>query len=161
MRNSISSISVFKKLASIIFLLVMICGGVIIFKSNSSEVKTVVIHDISKDTLEIEEIILLNSFIEEDKKQLDKMGILPQDYPGGYYRKDLGEIDTIKVDEKTVVTIIDISQEYSNNENRKYTFENYSKFAEAFKRDKSLSMRCYKIEINDNVVKKIDEKLYN
>ena len=123
--------------------------------------QTVIIHQVSNDSVTVEHIVLLNSNLEEDLQTLKELNIPPEDYQYGYYRQDSGEIYSYDVDPSTPVTIYDISQEYGAGEDRLYTFETWQDFVTAVQANEGLLIQPYTLTIQDGVVTKIAEKFYN
>lgn len=131
--------------------------------SKESVVKTYKFLKVNETEIEAEEVILLNYFIEEDKKELEKLKVSEDEYPGGFYYKELGNKEILKADENTKVTIIDVEEKYAKDTkgDRKYTFESYKDFASLFKTNEDLSNRVYIVETKDGKVLKAEEKLFN
>lgn len=131
--------------------------------SKESVVKTYKFLKVNEMEIEAQEVILLNSFLEEDKKELDKLKVPEDEYPGGFYYKELDNKDMLKADENTKVTIIDNAEKYSKDigEDRKYTFESFKDFASLFKTNEDLANRIYIVETKDGKVTKAEEKLTN
>lgn len=123
--------------------------------------QTVTIRQVRDDSITVEHIVLLNSYLEEDLQTLKDLNIPPEEYQYGYYRKDSGEIYTYDVDPGTPVTIYDISQEYGAGEDRLYTFENWQDFVTAVQADERLLIQPYVLTIQNGVVTKLEEKFYN
>ena len=123
--------------------------------------QTVTIRQVRDDSITVEHIVLLNSYLEEDLQTLKDLNIPPEEYQYGYYRKDSGEIYTYDVDPGTPVTIYDISQEYGAGEDRLYTFETWQEFVSAVQANERLLIQPYTLTIQDGVVTKIAEKFYN
>ncbi len=123
--------------------------------------QTVTIQQVRDDSITVEHIVLLNSYLEEDLQTLKDLNIPPEEYQYGYYRKDSGEIYTYDVDPGTPVTIYDISQEYGAGEDRLYTFETWQEFVSAVQANERLLIQPYTLTIQDGVVTKIAEKFYN
>ena len=123
--------------------------------------QTVTIQQVRDDSITVEHIVLLNSYLEEDLQTLKDLNIPPEEYQYGYYRKDSGEIYTYDVDPGTPVTIYDISQEYGAGEDRLYTFENWQDFVTAVQADERLLIQPYVLTIQNGVVTKLEEKFYN
>ena len=123
--------------------------------------QTVTIQQVRDDSITVEHIVLLNSYLEEDLQTLKDLNIPPEEYQYGYYRKDTGEIYTYDVDPGTPVTIYDISQEYGAGEDRLYTFETWQEFVSAVQANERLLIQPYTLTIQDGVVTKIAEKFYN
>lgn len=130
-------------------------------ESEQSSLQTVVIQQVDDDSIEVEHIILLNANLEEDLKKLEEMNIPPEEYQYGYYRRDSGEIHTYPVDPDATVTIYDVSQEYSDSEDRQYTFETYQEFVTAAQANEDLLISPYTLTLQDGTVTKIEEKFYN
>ena len=124
-------------------------------------IQTVTIRQVRDDSITVEHIVLLNSYLEEDLQTLKDLNIPPEEYQYGYYRKDSGEIYTYDVDPGTPVTIYDISQEYGAGEDRLYTFETWQEFVSAVQANERLLIQPYTLTIQDGVVTKIAEKFYN
>lgn len=124
-------------------------------------IQTVTIRQVRDDSITVEHIVLLNSYLEEDLQTLKDLNIPPEEYQYGYYRKDSGEIYTYDVDPGTPVTIYDISQEYGAGEDRLYTFENWQDFVTAVQADERLLIQPYVLTIQNGVVTKLEEKFYN
>lgn len=131
--------------------------------SKESVVKTYKFLKVNETEIEAQEVILLNSFLEEDKKELDKLKVPEDEYPGGFYYKELDNKDMLKADDATKVTIIDNAEKYSKDigKDRKYTFESFKDFASLFKTNEDLSNRVYIVETKDGKVIKAEEKLFN
>lgn len=123
--------------------------------------QTVTIQQVRDDSITVEHIVLLNSYLEEDLQTLKDLNIPPEEYQYGYYRKDSGEIYTYDVDPGTPVTIYDISQEYGAGEDRLYTFETWQEFVSAVQANERLLIQPYTLTIQDGVVTKLEEKFYN
>ena len=123
--------------------------------------QTVTIRQVRDDSITVEHIVLLNSYLEEDLQTLKDLNIPPEEYQYGYYRKDTGEIYTYDVDPGTPVTIYDISQEYGAGEDRLYTFETWQEFVSTVQANERLLIQPYTLTIQDGVVNKIVEKFYN
>ena len=123
--------------------------------------QTVTIRQVHDDSITVEHIVLLNSYLEEDLQTLKDLNIPPEEYQYGFYRKDSGEIYTYDVDPGTPVTIYDISQEYGAGEDRLYTFENWQDFVTAVQADERLLIQPYVLTIQNGVVTKLEEKFYN
>ena len=123
--------------------------------------QTVTIRQVRDDSITVEHIVLLNSYLEEDLQTLKDLNIPPEEYQYGYYRKDSGEIYTYDVDPGTPVTIYDISQEYGAGEDRLYTFETWQEFVSTVQANERLLIQPYTLTIQDGVVNKIVEKFYN
>lgn len=123
--------------------------------------QTVIIQQVRDNSITVEHIVLLNSYLEEDLQTLKDLNIPPEEYQYGYYRKDSGEIYTYDVGPGTPVTIYDISQEYGAGEDRLYTFETWQKFVSAVQANERLLIQPYTLTIQDGVVTKIAEKFYN
>lgn len=123
--------------------------------------QTVIIQQVRDNSITVEHIVLLNSYLEEDLQTLKDLNIPPEEYQYGYYRKDSGEIYTYDVDPGTPVTIYDISQEYGAGEDRLYTFETWQEFVSAVQANERLLIQPYTLTIQDGVVNKIVEKFYN
>ena len=123
--------------------------------------QTVTIRQVRDDSITVEHIVLLNSYLEEDLQTLKDLNTPPEEYQYGYYRKDSGEIYTYDVDPGTPVTIYDISQEYGAGEDRLYTFENWQDFVTAVQADERLLIQPYVLTIQNGVVTKLEEKFYN
>lgn len=131
--------------------------------SKESTVKTYKFLKVNETEIEAQEVILLNYFLEEDKKELERLEIPEDEYPGGFYYKELDNKDMLKVDENTKITIIDNAEKYSKDigEDRKYTFESFKDFASLFKTNEDLANRIYIVETKDGKVIKAEEKLTN
>lgn len=131
--------------------------------SKESLVKTYKFLKVNETEIEAQEVILLNYFLEEDKKELERLEIPEDEYPGGFYYKELDNKDMLKVDENTKITIIDNAEKYSRDigEDRKYTFESFKDFASLFKTNEDLANRIYIVETKDGKVIKAEEKLTN
>lgn len=131
--------------------------------SKESTVKTYKFLKVNETEIEAQEVILLNYFLEEDKKELERLEIPEDEYPGGFYYKELDNKDMLKVDENTKITIIDNAEKYSKDigEDRKYTFESFKDFASLFKTNEDLANRIYIVETKDGKVIKAEEKLIN
>lgn len=123
--------------------------------------QTVIIQQISDDSITAQHIVLLNSYLEEDLQTLKDLNIPQEEYQDGYYRKDTGEIYTYDVDTSAPVTIYDISQEYGAGEDRLHTFETWKDFVTAVQVNERLLIQPYTLTIQDGIVTKIVEKLYN
>ena len=123
--------------------------------------QTVTIRQVRDDSITVEHIVLLNSYLEEDLQTLKDLNIPPEEYQYGYYRKDSGEIYTYDVDPGTPVTIYDISQEYGAGEDRLYTFETWQEFVSAVQANERLLIQPYVLTIQNGVVTKLEEKFYN
>ena len=123
--------------------------------------RNVVLQSVSDASVTAEPITLLNSFLEEDLQILKDLNIPPEAYPYGYYRIDSGEIQTYAVDPQASVTIYDISQAYSQREDRKHTFETYRDFVAAVQDNGNLLIQPYTLTLRNGVVIKIEEKFYN
>lgn len=123
--------------------------------------QTVIIQQVSDDSITVELIVLLNPYFEEDLQTLKDLNIPPEEYQYGYYRKDSGEIYTYDVDPSAPVTIYDISQEYGAGEDRLYTFETWQDFVMAVQANEGLLVQPYTLTIQNGVVTKIAEKFYN
>ncbi len=123
--------------------------------------QTVTIQQVRDDSITVEHIVLLNSYLEEDLQTLKDLNIPPEEYQYGYYRKDSGEIYTYDVDPGTPVTIYDISQEYGAGEDRLYTFETWQEFVSAVQANERLLIQPYVLTIQNGVVTKLEEKFYN
>ena len=123
--------------------------------------QTVTIQQVRDDSITVEHIGLLNSYLEEDLQTLKDLNIPPEEYQYGYYRKDSGEIYTYDVDPGTPVTIYDISQEYGAGEDRLYTFETWQEFVSAVQANERLLIQPYVLTIQNGVVTKLEEKFYN
>ena len=123
--------------------------------------QTVTIQQVRDDSITVEHIVLLNSYLEEDLQTLKDLNIPPEEYQYGYYRKDTGEIYTYDVDPGTPVTIYDISQEYGAGEDRLYTFETWQEFVSAVQANERLLIQPYVLTIQNGVVTKLEEKFYN
>lgn len=123
--------------------------------------QTVIVQQVTDDSVTVEHIILLNSYLEEDLQTLKEMNIPPEEYQYGYYRKDSGEMYTYDVDPGASVTIYDISQEYGAGEDRLYTFESWQDFVTAVQSNENLLIQPYTLTIQDGVVIQIAEKIYN
>ena len=123
--------------------------------------QTVTIRQVRDDSITVEHIVLLNSYLEEDLQTLKGLNIPPEEYQYGYYRKDSGEIYTYDVDPGTPVTIYDISQEYGAGEDRLYTFETWQEFVSAVQANERLLIQPYVLTIQNGVVTKLEEKFYN
>lgn len=131
--------------------------------SKESTVKTYKFLKVNETEIEAQEVILLNYFLEEDKKELERLEIPEDEYPGGFYYKELDNKDMLKADENTKITIIDNAEKYSKDigEDRKYTFESFKDFASLFKTNEDLANRIYIVETKDGKVIKAEEKLTN
>lgn len=131
--------------------------------SKESVVKTYKFLKVNETEIEAQEVILLNYFLEEDKKELERLEIPEDEYPGGFYYKELDNKDMLKADENTKITIIDNAEKYSKDigEDRKYTFESFKDFASLFKTNEDLANRIYIVETKDGKVIKAEEKLTN
>ena len=123
--------------------------------------QTVTIQQVRDDSITVEHIVLLNSYLEEDLQTLKDLNIPPEEYQYGYYRKDTGEIYTYDVDPGTPVTIYDISQKYGAGEDRLYTFETWQEFVSAVQANERLLIQPYVLTIQNGVVTKLEEKFYN
>ena len=123
--------------------------------------QTVTIRQVRDDSITVEHIVLLNSYLEEDLQTLKDLNIPPEEYQYGYYRKDSGEIYTYDVDPGTPVTIYDISQEYGAGKDRLYTFETWQEFVSAVQANERLLIQPYVLTIQNGVVTKLEEKFYN
>ena len=123
--------------------------------------QTVTIQQVRDDSITVEHIVLLNSYLEEDLQTLKDLNIPPEEYQYGYYRKDSGEIYTYDVDPGTPVTIYDISQKYGAGEDRLYTFETWQEFVSAVQANERLLIQPYVLTIQNGVVTKLEEKFYN
>ena len=123
--------------------------------------QTVTIQQVRDDSITVEHIVLLNSYLEEDLQTLKDLNIPPEEYQYGYYRKDSGEIYTYDVGPGTPVTIYDISQEYGAGEDRLYTFETWQEFVSAVQANERLLIQPYVLTIQNGVVTKLEEKFYN
>lgn len=122
--------------------------------------QTGMILELEKDQIKIEKAIYLLSFYEEDKKELDRMGLSPEDYPSGQYFERLGETMILKVSSSAQITIFDTSQKYMQVENeREYTFKNYADFLKATETDEELFLRPYVFTIKNGTVIKMKERL--
>lgn len=128
-----------------------------------SVVKTYKFLKVNETEIEAQEVILLNYFLEEDKKELERLEIPEDEYPGGFYYKELDNKDMLKADDATKVTIIDNAEKYSKDigEDRKYTFESFKDFSSLFKTNEDLANRVYIVETKDGKVIKAEEKLTN
>lgn len=131
--------------------------------SKESVVKTYKFLKVNETEIEAQEVILLNYFLEEDKKELERLEIPEDEYPGGFYYKELDNKDMLKADENTKITIIDNAEKYSKDigEDRKYTFESFKDFASLFKTNEDLANRIYIVETKDGKIIKAEEKLTN
>lgn len=69
--------------------------------SKESVVKTYKFLKVNETEIEAQEVILLNYFLEEDKKELERLEIPEDEYPGGFYYKELDNKDMLKADENT------------------------------------------------------------
>lgn len=94
---------------------------------------TVKLLDVSLTKVSYEKVILLNSFDENDKKELEKLKVPISEMPSGVYLKELGIKDKSEVLENTKVTIFDVGQDYTKNSDRKYVFESWEDFVNAAK----------------------------
>ena len=101
--------------------------------------QTVIIQQVRDNSITVEHIVLLNSYLEEDLQTLKDLNIPPG----------------------TPVTIYDISQEYGAGEDRLYTFETWQEFVSAVQANERLLIQPYTLTIQDGVVTKIAEKFYN
>ena len=133
----------------------------IITRCRQSTLQTAIIQQVSDDSITVEHIVLLNSYLEEDLQTLKELNIPPEEYQYGYYRRDSGEIYTYAVDPDTPVTIYDISQVYGAGEDRLYTFETWQDFVTAVQANEGLIIQPYTLTIQDGVVIRIVEKFYN
>lgn len=123
--------------------------------------KTVKLIDINSSKITYEEVILLNGFDEKDKKELEKLKISTNEMPSGVYLKELGIIDENEVRNEAKVIIFDTEQIYTNNDDRKYTFNNWDEFINATKDDaRLLDGRFYIVVLERGKVVELKEKLY-
>lgn len=123
--------------------------------------KTVKLIDINSSKITYEEVILLNGFDEKDKKELEKLKIPTNEMPSGVYLKELGIIDENEVRNEAKVIIFDTEQIYTNNDDRKYTFNNWDEFINATKDDaRLLDGRFYIVVLERGKVVELKEKLY-
>ena len=66
--------------------------------------QTVIIQQVRDNSITVEHIVLLHSFLEEDLQTLKDLNIPPEEYQYGYYRKDSSEIYPYDVAPDTHVT---------------------------------------------------------
>jgi len=108
-----------------------------------------------------EEVILLNGFEEEDKKEIERLKIPESKMPSGFYMEELGVKGNLEVASDAKVHICDVSQVYTKNEDRKYVFNSWSEFVDAAKKDNDLlDNRYFVIKIKGGKVIELSEKLY-
>lgn len=151
-----------KKTFALIALMLLACViGVYLLSSSKVTTEMGMIVEMNENEIKINKVILLNSFIEEDKKKIEELGVLPNEYPGGFYRKDLNEIEHYKTSSELKVSIVDTEQKYSTKDDRKHTFESYDAFLSACKEDLSLKQRHYVFTIKKDTVVNMEEKFYN
>ena len=129
--------------------------------AEGSKLQTAILRQVTGDSVTVEHITLLNSYIEEDLQTLKGLNIPPEEYQYGYYRKDSGEIYTYAVNSDTPVTIYDISQVYGAGEDRLYTFKTWKDFVAAVQENEGLLVQPYVLTIQNGVVSRIAEKFYN
>ncbi|MDO5095880.1 MAG: hypothetical protein Q4D65_04895 [Peptostreptococcaceae bacterium] len=152
-----------KKTFVLLSLILVVCISIGAYSLSSSKAttETGMILEMNENEIKINKVILLNSFIEEDKRKIEELGILPSEYPGGFYRKDLNEIEHYKTSSELKVSIVDTEQKYSTKDDRKHTFESYNAFLSACKEDLSLKQRHYIFTIKKGAVVNMEEKFYN
>ncbi len=152
-----------KKTFVLLSLILIVCISIGAYSLSASKVttETGMILDMNEDEIKMNKVILLNYFIEEDKQKIEELGVLPSEYPGGFYRKDLNEVGHFKISPDIKVSIVDTEQTYSKNDDRKHIFENYDEFLSACKEDSSLKQRHYVFTIKKDVVVNMEEKFYN
>lgn len=143
---------------SILFLLSKILLNQRQIDENSITVKLL---DVSLTKVSYEKVILLNSFDENDNKELEKLQVPISEMPSGVYLKELGIKDSSEVMENTKVSIFDIGQKYTDSSDRRYVFKTWEDFVSATKDDEALLKgRFYIISFKDNKINRIQEKLY-
>ena len=122
---------------------------------------TVKLLDVSLTKVSYEKVILLNSFDENDNKELEKLQVPISEMPSGVYLKELGIKDSSEVIENTKVSIFDIGQKYTDSFDRRYVFKTWEDFVSATKDDEELLKgRFYIISFKDNKINSMQEKLY-
>lgn len=122
---------------------------------------TVKLLDVSLTKVSYEKVILLNSFDENDNKELEKLQVPISEMPSGVYLKELGIQDSSEVIENTKVSIFDIRQKYTDSSDRRYVFKTWEDFVSATKDDEELLKgRFYIISFKDNKINSMQEKLY-
>ena len=125
------------------------------------ETKTINLKKVTSSNLSYEEVILLNGFEEEDKKEIERLKIPESKMPSGIYFEELGVKGNLEVASDAKVHICDVSQVYTKNEDRKYVFNSWSEFVDAAKKDNDLlDNRYYVIKIKGGKVIELSEKLY-
>ena len=143
---------------SILFLLSEILLNQRQIDENSITVKLL---DVSLTKVSYEKVILLNSFDENDNKELEKLQVPISEMPSGVYLKELGIQDSSEVIENTKVSIFDIRQKYTDSFDRRYVFKTWEDFVSATKDDEELLKgRFYIISFKDNKINSMQEKLY-
>ncbi|EFM38846.1 hypothetical protein HMPREF0379_1487 [[Eubacterium] yurii subsp. margaretiae ATCC 43715] len=122
---------------------------------------TVKLLDVSLTKVSYEKVILLNSFDENDNKELEKLQVPISEMPSGVYLKEFGIQDSSEVIENTKVSIFDIRQKYTDSSDRRYVFKTWEDFVSANKDDEELLKgRFYIISFKDNKINSMQEKLY-
>ena len=132
-------------------------------KNNDEKEETITINlkKVTSSNLSYEEVILLNGFEKEDKKEIERLKIPESKMPSGIYFEELGVKGNLEVASDAKVQICDVSQVYTKNEDRKYVFNSWSEFVDAAKKDNGLfENRYYVIKIKGGKVIELSEKLY-
>lgn len=149
--------------AAAVIIAAVILFGKYLRDRNQSDVKTLTVNflEVSPKEAKYQEVLLLNSWDEEDMKEIERLKIEPKHYPSGVYFKKLDKEGTFDIDAGIKVSIFDVLQNYTDNADRKYVFNSWEDFVNASKKDDNLlKNRYFIIKVKDNKIISAEEKLY-